>query len=48
MMGRFFEFWNWLINTVNRFDAEHWAIAFAILLVIGLICMRGYAIRGAS
>jgi hypothetical protein len=37
--------WNSIINTVNRMDMQQWTMVAVLVVVIGVICMRGYGSR---
>lgn len=34
-----------IMNAINRMDMQQWAALAALVVVIGLICMRGYGSR---
>ena len=36
----------WSIHHINRFEGEHWVVAFCVLLTLGFLCMQGLGVRG--
>ena len=47
MLEMLFDGFDWSIRHINRFQTFHWVICFAILLLVGFLCMRGLGVRGA-
>jgi hypothetical protein len=47
VLNKIFHYLDQVTRTVGRFDTEHWVIVGAILIVVGLICMRGFGSQKA-
>ena len=36
-----------LIGRINRFDAQDWLLVFAVVVGVGVFCMRGFGSRSS-